>query len=97
AHVAVPQRFALEGAEERMPARELEPLPAVEPAVHGLGRVAGEWRGPRLVALAVEHADRAARGIEVLGEERQRFGDSEPGAEEHSQEGAVADAGRRAP
>ena len=72
------------------------PLPTFEPAVYGLGRVLGERGGACLVPLAVEDADRAARGIEVLGEERQRLGDPEPRAEEHRQEGAVADTGRRA-
>jgi len=79
-----------------MPAGEPESLPAVEPAVHGLGRVAGEWSGARLVALPVQYAERAAGGVEVFREERQRLGDTQPGAEEHSEQSPVADAGRRA-
>jgi len=49
-HVAVPQRPALERAEERMPSGEPESLPAVEPAIHGLGRIARERGGARLLS-----------------------------------------------
>src|SRR5262245_61150478 len=97
AHVGVPEGLALERAEERMPAGESDPLPTLEPAVDGVGRVRGQRGGARLVALAVEHAERAAGRVEVLRVERQGFRDAEPGAEEHRQQGAVADTGRRAP
>jgi hypothetical protein len=46
-----------------MAAGEPEPLPAVEPAGDGRGGVAGQRGRARLVALAVEHADRAAGGV----------------------------------
>ena len=68
AHVAVPQRLAPERAEQRVPAGEPESLPAFEPAVDGVGRVGGKRSGARLVALAVEHAEGAAGGVEVLRE-----------------------------
>jgi hypothetical protein len=51
AHVAVPERLALQRAEERMPTGEPESLPAVEPAVDGLGCVAG--RRAAAIALRV--------------------------------------------
>src|SRR5262249_32924166 len=97
AHVAGPERLALERAEEGVASREAEPLPAVEPAVHGLDRVGGERGCARLVPLAVEHAERTAGGVQVLRVERERLRDAEAAPEQHGQQGAVADAGRRAP
>src|SRR5262249_15839629 len=68
-----------------------------EPAVHRFGRVGGERGRACLVPLAVEHAEGAAGAVEILREERQRLRDPQPRAEEHGQQGAVADAGGRAP
>jgi len=96
-HVTVPQRLALERAEERVPAGQPEPLSAVEPAVDGLGGVAGQRGCAGSVALSVEDAERAAGEVEVFREERERLRDAEPRAEEHGQQSAVADAGWRAP
>jgi hypothetical protein len=80
-----------------VPTSEPEPLPAVEPPVNSLGRVARERGGARLVSLSVEHAERSAGGVEIFRVQRERFGDAQPAAEEDCQQGAVADAGRRAP
>jgi hypothetical protein len=71
-HVAVPQRLARERAEERVPAGEPEPLSTVEPAVDGLGRIARQRGRARLVTLPVEEAERAAGGVQVSREERER-------------------------
>src|SRR5262245_8251634 len=83
AHVAVPQRLALERAEQRVASREAEPLPTFEPAVHGVGCVRRKRGGARLVALAVQYADGVTRGIEVFWEEGERLGDAQPRAKEH--------------
>src|SRR5262249_14347590 len=80
-----------------MPTRKPEPLPAVEPAVDCLGGVAGQRRSARLVTLPVEHAERAAGEVEILRVEPERLGDAKPAPEQDRQEGAISDAGRRAP
>src|SRR5262249_16007116 len=66
AHVAVPERLALERAEEHVPTGQAEPLPTFEPAGDGVGCVRREWGGGRLVGLAVEHAGGVARGLVVV-------------------------------
>src|SRR5262245_53988925 len=80
--VGVPQGLALERAEERVPTSQPQALPAVEPAVDSLGRVARQRRGSRLVALPMQHADGTTGGVEVFGIDRERLGDAQPGAEE---------------
>src|SRR5262249_53672193 len=96
-HVAVPERLAAERAKQRVAAGEPEPRPTFEPAVGGARRGGGERGCPRVVALAVEHAEGATGRVEVLREQCERLGYAEAAPEQHGQEGTVANASRCAP
>src|SRR5262245_12124005 len=96
AHVAVPQRLAVERAEEGVPSGEPKALSTFEPAIDGVGRVAGQRGRACLVTFAVKHTERAACWVEVFGEQCECLRDAQPRTVEDGQQGAVADAGRRA-
>jgi len=70
--------------------------PPVHPAGDGIDRARVKPDRPRLVALAVQDAQRAVGQVHVGRAKRQGLADPEPGPVHHGNERAVADAGRRA-
>src|SRR5688572_2254377 len=79
-----------EAVEDRPCAAEAVAGAYVEPALQDCQRAAVHPNHTRLVALTVQHADRAAFDVNVLGVEIERLGDAKAGAIENYQQRTVA-------